>query len=174
MGRGVINSITKNNKKMPFIGEEIIEQVITRFDLGEVQDLESILVEVADVQPNIVSYFHSNTSILTDEEAALLLFIVLVISFSFMEAVGESLTMVDAALLEEIEEETWTILTESKGKTFTQRIDPFFENCEQEDLLAFVEDTLAYDEDSEVTNIGREPIFVVCRTILEALHRMTT
>jgi hypothetical protein len=54
-----------------------------------------------------------------------------------------------------------------KSKPFQHKADVFFKDYPQEDLLAFVEDALADDEDSEVTKEGREPMFVALKTIID-------
>ena len=48
-------------------------------------------------------------------------------------------------------------------------MDVFFENYQQEDLLAFVEDSLIDDEDEIVTKVGREPMFVALKSIIDCL-----
>ena len=55
------------------------------------------------------------------------------------------------------------------AKRFRDRMDIFFENYSQEDLLAFVEDNLVEDEDSLVTKEGREPMFVALKSVIDIL-----
>ena len=60
--------------------------------------------------------------------------------------------------IEEIEEQNWTLLNETKAKGFREKLDAFFEDYPQEDLLAFVEDALVEDEDDFLTKEGKELI----------------
>ena len=39
----------------------------------------------------------------------------------------------------------------------------FFENSSQEDLLAFIEDSLLEEEEDLVTKVGREPMFIALK-----------
>ena len=56
------------------------------------------------------------------------------------------------------------------SRKFNEKIDPFFKDYPQEDLLAFVEDSLVQDEDSEITNEGRDYIFIALKTIIDSLN----
>ena len=53
------------------------------------------------------------------------------------------------------------------AKKFRERLDVFFQDYFQEDLLAFVEDSLSEEEEEMVTKIGREPMFVALKTIID-------
>lgn len=158
---------------MGFIGEEIIEKAIANFDDRiEREGFDRLLEELGSDQPYLLAYLTSEShDILTDDEKEYLLFLGLVLWLSFREAYGGKLQQVEPSLLEEIEEEAWETLQESKSKIFSERIDSFFEHYLQEDLLAFVEDTLVIDEDSPVTVPGRDPLFIAGWTILEGLNR---
>jgi len=46
-------------------------------------------------------------------------------------------------------------------------MDIFFKNYFQEDLLAFVEDSLIEEEEGLVTKVGREPMFVALKSIID-------
>ena len=56
--------------------------------------------------------------------------------------------------ISDAEEANWTKLEEATGRTFRERLDVFFENTPQEDLLAFIEDSLTLeDSDDESTGL---------------------
>ena len=57
------------------------------------------------------------------------------------------------------------ILTQEENK-----LDSFFKDYPQEDLLALVEDSIQQDEDNIVTPVGREIIFVACKSIIDTIH----
>jgi hypothetical protein len=72
----------------------------------------------------------------------------------------------------EAEEKNYEILESSTAKKFRDRLDPFFEGYEQEELLAFAEEAVLEDEDdpdSVVTKEGREPIFITMKTLIDVL-----
>ena len=57
-----------------------------------------------------------------------------------------------------------------KSNNSRDRMTVFFDDSDQEDLLAFVEDALVEDdEDSVVTKEGREPIFVALKTVIDII-----
>ena len=66
-------------------------------------------------------------------------------------------------------EKNWEILEANVVGSFRDRITPCFENTNQEDLLAFLEDSLESDEDVVISNSGRELIFVACKTLVDCL-----
>ena len=66
------------------------------------------------------------------------------------------------------------MLENNTAKKFRDRLDPFFENTQQEDLVAFAEDAVTEDLDdpeSLVTKEGREPIFVALATMIDVLTK---
>jgi hypothetical protein len=74
--------------------------------------------------------------------------------------------------LETADEANWERLDKVTDKRFRDRMTPFFKGYKQEDLLAFVEDSLTEDEeDTEnvVTKEGREPMFVALKSVIDAL-----
>jgi hypothetical protein len=158
---------------MQFISESIIDQVIAEWsDRLETEGIEPLLGELGDDQPYVLAYLTSEThDILTEAEREYLLFLGIVLWKSVRKEHPEKEIAVEPDFLEEAEEEAWTLLQESKERAFHRRITPFFEGYPQEDLLAFVEDTLAADEDSPITQTGREPLFVASKAILDALLR---
>ena len=79
------------------------------------------------------------------------------------------LTMSGSVDLANNEEANWELLHEQPKGTFRDKITPFFENNEQEDLLAFVEDTLEQEEDSPVTTVGRDVIFISSKTVIDSI-----
>jgi hypothetical protein len=46
----------------------------------------------------------------------------------------------------------------------------FFDGYPQEDLLAFLEDSLQQDEENPVTGVGAELIAVTAKSIIDVLH----
>lgn len=79
--------------------------------------------------------------------------------------------MVTEEKLGEAEEKNWELMNEVTAKRFRDRLDRFFEQYPQEDLLAFIEDALADDEDGEsiVSPESREPIFIALKSMIDGL-----
>lgn len=151
------------------VQEDVIENVIEATTQGE--SARNSLDELYNRYPQLLAFSQQeNFDLLTEEEREILEFSLMVI----VEAASLSLAkrpVIDAAMLEKAEEDNWTLRAESESKKFEQVIDQYFEGYRQEDLLAFVEDTLIPDEDSPVTPVGREVIFIACKSVIDAMDR---
>jgi hypothetical protein len=153
-----------------------------------------VMVTEADIEKVIDSYYESDkkffndrealmsaqpayAALLTDEgyellsedEYELCWFVSTVIYTSFTNVNGVQ-KQVEQKNMEELEENNWTIMEGKPNESFRERLTPFFDNTKQEDLLAFLEDSLESDEDITVSPPGRELIFVAAATLIEALH----
>ncbi|MFZ4545259.1 MAG: hypothetical protein ACOYOA_14505 [Saprospiraceae bacterium] len=164
---------------MKIIDDKIIDAVIESLDTLE-DEYDRQVSEFYKQQPVIASFMESEqTGILSDEERDFLEYLALVI-YKAVEKVEKKVPAVSEEQLEEVEEKNWDMLENAKGKTFTDRVDVFFEDYEQEDLLAFVEDSLVFDPDDDEANMdfltdeGREPMFVILKTIIDALESATS
>jgi uncharacterized protein (DUF885 family) len=160
---------------MKLVNDQIIDAVIESLDTLE-GDYDRQLSDLFKRQPVIASYLESEqTGILSDEERDFLEYLTLVICKS-VEKAEKKIEAISEATLEEVEELNWDLLERATGKTFSERMDIFFEGYAQEDLLAFVEDSLVHDPDDEEANMefltdeGREPMFVMLKTIIDALE----
>ena len=153
---------------MDFISENIIESIVEEIGASE-ENFTAALLEFNEEQPLLnVFILSENFDILTQPEKEYFLFLTLVLFFSVKDKNGR-LEEVTAEAIGKAEEENWTLLSEVKSKKFKDRMDVFFENYEQEDLLAFVEDSLIEDEDGIVTKVGREPMFVALKSIIDCI-----
>lgn len=152
---------------MQFVNENIIEKAAEKLGSSETVFRES-LEKFNKTQPEILAYFFSeDTHAFTNPEREWMLFLLLVIleaTEPFFEEYGITEELVLAT-----EEENWELLQSSKGKTFRERSDVFFEKYPQEDLLAFVEDSVTDDEDGNISKEGREPLFIMLKTIIDVL-----
>jgi len=157
-----------------FVSEKVIDAKAAK--LGALDgDFDEIIAELKEEQPAILGYLFSESFlILTQQEKEYLLYLALVI-FESCDEVLEGIMEMSPEELEEIEEGHWTQLNAAVGKNFRQKLDVFFKDFQQEDLLAFVEDSLVISEEGEeseefeVTKEGREPIFVALITIIDCL-----
>ncbi|MEY4135596.1 MAG: hypothetical protein RL386_1946 [Bacteroidota bacterium] len=158
---------------MQFVPEAVIDEVIAHLE-STPEFFENALAELYQHQPALASFILSNhEGTFDEEEHTLLLFMLLVVWKSF-EAVNGPQPPVAPGDLEEAEEENWEILERlpASVKKFRERLDVLFESSRQEDLLAFVEDALLEDEEEgalPITREGREPIFVLMKTVIDCL-----
>ena len=146
------------------ITEALIEKVMNQ--LGKADFESEIDLFKADF-PVVYSYLtNDQLSSLTDEEYKILIFSAMVIarSFEYSETFNPSN---DPVLLENKESINWNLLQNSKPVGFHDKLDVFFENAEQEDLLAFIEDSLTDDDEFEISSAAREIIFICLKSIVD-------
>lgn len=83
---------------------------------------------------------------------------------------GRALPKVGQESIGKAEEANWELLQSDLAKQFRTRSDVFFEDYPQSDILAYMEDALADDEEEEhVTKDGREYMFVGLKTVIDCL-----
>ena len=152
-----------------FVSENTIDGIVYKL---ETADFEAEVTLLGSEQPALLAYVLSEDfELLTNEEREWLLYIVLVL-WQSVERVYGKLAPLSKTTLEAAEEANWERLESVTAKRFRDRMTPFFDNYDQEDLLAFVEDSLTEDEeDTEnvVTKEGREPMFVALKSVIDAL-----
>jgi hypothetical protein len=154
------------------IQEATIDEVLDRLSPTEAEGYQSVLEQNQNRQPGIFSYLTAESfDILTDDEKAFMIYLALVI----LEAVYAKTEpeLISPQDLEKADERNWELWGEASGKRFRERLDVFFEDSEQEDLLAFVEDSISLEQDEEnewgLTNEGREPLFIGLKTVVDCL-----
>ncbi len=150
-----------------FISENIIDAVVAQL---EATDFEKEVEYFGKRQPALLGYvFSEDFELLTRDELDYMLYLLIVIWKSVEKVKGE-LQPTKANALEMAEEHNWELLENVTAKHFRDRMTVFFDDSDQEDLLAFVEDALVEDdEDSVVTKEGREPIFVALKTVIDII-----
>ncbi len=154
---------------MVTIPESIINDIIDQYQ-DEVKYLTD-LKHLSSEQPDLIAFIdQENYSLLTNDEIALLEYLTLVIYFSSMKMIEKTI-QIQGKSLEAAEEDNWNTFNELTAKSFFNKLDSFFKDYPQEDLLALVEDSIQQDEDNIVTPVGREIIFVACKSIIDTLHQ---
>ena len=154
---------------MVTIPESIINDIIDQYQ-DEVKYLTD-LKQLSSEQPDLIAFIdQENYSLLTNDEIALLEYLTLVIYFSSMKMIEKTI-QIQGKSLEAAEEDNWNTFNELTAKSFFNKLDSFFKDYPQEDLLALVEDSIQQDEDNIVTPVGREIIFVACKSIIDTLHQ---
>ncbi|MEM9921062.1 MAG: hypothetical protein AAF990_23375 [Bacteroidota bacterium] len=156
---------------MEFVSEEIINEVIQELEKNP-DSYQSFVQALSQEQPNILAYFfQEDFSLLTKEEHEYLLYLLIVIWRSVKMKLPEC-PLLSQEIIGKMDESNWETLKDVKNGRFRERLDVFFESYPQEDLLAFVEDALTYDEEemAKVSNEGREYLFIALKSIIDAFH----
>lgn len=149
-----------------FVSEQLIDTVAE--ELGASEGAFAVtLQEMEQHQPVLMGYLYSdNFDLFTEQEREFLLFLIIVVYESVKRGIGTP-TVISEEQLSLAEERNWTLLQEAKGKGFHEKLDVFFQDTEQEDLLAFAEDGLSDIEDGYVTKEGREAVFVTVKSVID-------
>lgn len=154
---------------MKFVSETVIDAVVEQL---ENQEQESMIRELEQAQPAILAYLLSdNFQLFAEEERDYFLFLTLVL-YKSIEQLYPEILRVDSGAIAKAEESNWAVLEGVKTKQLRDRWTPFFDQYPQEDLLAFVEDALEPDEESQITNEGREFIFVSLKSVIDSVSTM--
>ncbi len=151
------------------IPENIIEAAAESLGSQNEDGYERFIKEFETKQDLVLGYlFSDNLKLLTDEERNLLLYIVMVIRKAYLKANdGSEPRLVSIDELAEAEEKNWAKIEDNPNMEFRKKLDLFFEGTPQEDLLAFIEDILADDEEEIVSKAAREYIFVTAKTVVD-------
>ena len=154
-----------------FVNETIIEQEAAQLDAAT-DNYEAAIAQLTAEQPQVLAYLFSDAfKMLTKEERAYFLYLGLVI-WKAIWVEHKDIPALDEDTIGRYEERNWEIMDKSSNKKFRERLDVFFEKTPQEDLLAFIEDSLVSDADDQedfLTTPGREMIFVGLKTIVDVL-----
>ena len=162
---------------MEFVSEDIIDAVID--ELGDLEDgrYEELMEEFAEAQPVVFAWlFSEQFDLLTEDEKGYLQYLCLIAWRSITNVNGE-LSEISEEHIGVAEEKNYELMEASTGKKFRDRLTVFFENTDQEDLLAFAEDAVLEDEDDPealVTKEGREMVFVAVATLVDACSAVSS
>ena len=160
--------MTEKQNKNKMVSEKTIEMVMEEFENNSTS-LEDHLSEIQEIQPIVYHWLISeNFDILTNPEKDHLFYLNLIIWNSCKRSLND-IPEIHEKDIEAREEVNWELFNSTKGK-FRDRLDVFFEDYSQEDLLAFVEDALSVEEDEPfLTSVGREILFISTKTLIDLL-----
>lgn len=158
---------------MNAITSAAIDKAIEQLDQLDDTGYEARIVAFSEAQPVLFSWLQSDSfSLLTEDERGYLEYLSLIIWHATAASASKG-TPVDEDAIGEAEERNYGIMESAAGKPFRDRLDPFFEDYKQEDLLSFAEEALLEDEDESgdqlVTPEGREVLFVALKTTIDVL-----
>ena len=139
----------------------------------EDSDMEQLMLGLTEAQPVVAAYvFAEGFQVLTEAERAYMLFLVTSVWHTLRTTVSEALPTVTEEALGAAEEANYTRLEGVRAKTFRDKLTIFFEHSAEEDLLAFLEDSLTLDEADEeavLTPEGQLPIFIGVKSVADCL-----
>lgn len=156
---------------MKLVSENTLDQIVERFDDSEAA-YEKAIEDFEKAQPILLSYLFSEEfeAFMPDEKEYMLMLSTII--YTAVKEENGDIPMVDEKVIADAEESNWAKLEDLNSKRFNERLDVFFQDYDQEDLLAFVEDALAEDEeDPIVTKEAREPMFVTLKTVIDCLTK---
>lgn len=150
------------------INEKHINAVLDMIEEDDF-DMQAALQKVDETVPTILSYSLSdNFSLLTEEEKDYFQYLGITIFIAALNNL-ESIEDKSEEEIGTIEEKNWAKMESNKSKNFNQQVNVFFEDTQEEDLMAFIEDGLTPEENDFVSAAGRELMFVGLATMIEAL-----
>jgi len=148
------------------VSEQIIDSIVEDAKSGKIH-AEDFFESFPLVQGPLWIYLQEEIlPILTPEEAEYLLFMLFII-YKSIERAKTEIKEISLDDFQQAEEANWEKFDTNKSKIFKAKLDNFFINYTEEDLLAFIEDMLTLDEEDEITSIGREPVFVICKSLVD-------
>lgn len=131
------------------------------------QSLESNIDDIFLGEKVFLSYLASdNFDVLNDSERKVMFFCCEVIFHAYKNCHGEYPEL-DMDAFNIIEEKNWAIREEAASWDACK--DKFFSLTSEEDILSFVEDILVDDEDNDMTDIGKEFIFILCQSYIDTI-----
>jgi hypothetical protein len=151
------------------ITEEQIESVLDRMEDSEVT-IPEIVKGLASEHPVVHAYITSPQfdEILSQTEREYFHFLVVSLYMIIKEYYPDCMLIpIEEEEIGAKEEELWGIWEKLGNKEFNSKLDLFFEETEEEDLLALIEDALMETEDDLITANGREPVFIALKTLMD-------
>ena len=156
-----------------FVGEKVIEDIIEYLD--DDNNFDALEQRWENDYPAIGDYLQQDSfSLLKPEERAYVHVMVGILFLSWEKVNGTVSEDLDPRVIEKLEEANWEKFHKSKARGFRDKLTPFFEGSPQEDLLAFIEDSIEDDEDQMVTGAARDIIFICAVTVLDTLMEVPT
>lgn len=153
---------------MKLVSEQIIDDLVDYYDSIPEMIVKKTVEYMAEY-PVLLGFLEQESNhVLLDEEKDLQWYILIVCMSAIMEC-DIQIPEFSVEALTAAEENNWDILQQAGAGTWKDRLDPFFDDFPQEDLLAFVEDMVQDDEESPLTQIGKEVIFISVKSILDTV-----
>ncbi len=152
---------------MIFIDEKTIDWAVDLVLDSEEHD-DELWQTIEEQQPGVLAYLlDEEQNAFTETEREYMLNLLMIMWAAIRKKEAAPVAPIDPQALADAEERNWEQLEAQSSTKFKERIDVFFENTDQEDLLAFLEDAMLEDEESPMTKEGREPMFVLLKSVVD-------
>lgn len=120
--------------------------------------------------PNIMQYMYSdNFGVLDDNERELFEYLTLVLVKAALIATEGAVADPDPDTISEMEEQHWSLIQAKSQGGFREKLTPFFDQYDEEDALAFIEDSIIDDDDFSLVKEIKELFFVGLSTMTLSL-----
>lgn len=130
---------------------------------------EQHLQEWMEWQPHIASYLFSESfSLLNEVEKEAFVFGATAI-MTIAEEDDRDRPTYDDEIIGEREEANYEILEEQGASSIKNKMDAFFKDYPEEELLAFIEDLCVHEDDEDFTKDGVEVMVVGLKTVVDVL-----
>lgn len=149
------------------IAESTVETVLSDLDADETYQQE-LLAHFEDKYEDYLTYLGQEIlTILDEKEGDFFLFILSVIE-ECLQRHDVRNEQFELTKYFDIEERMWTLYEDNLKVPFRERITPYFEQIDEEEALAFIEDLLSDDDEDGpvVGNTGRDIIWNCCTAFI--------
>lgn len=144
------------------VREEQIERVLQNIDEAE-KGVNEILAKHQSAATNFFVHLSTEAYILSDEEKDYLSGMIAVI----LESSGFNSSKIQGNDWSEIEDQNWSEF--ENFRSLKDYFDVVFKDYPEEDLLAYIEDSLAEEEEDFISNAGREYILIKTKTLVDII-----
>jgi hypothetical protein len=152
---------------MIFIDEKTIDWAVDLVLDSEDHD-DELWQSMEEQQPGILAYLlDEEQNAFTEAERDYMLNLLMIMWAAIRKKDAAPAAPIEPQTLADAEERNWEKMERETSTKFRERIDVFFADTDQEDLLAFLEDAMLEDEESPMTKEGREPMFVLLKSVVD-------
>jgi hypothetical protein len=168
---------------MNVLSEEIIEATWVRLSELTIEELDELVGQLSEQQPDLFEYLTSNPEDFTENDSSFTLFMGLLIWLTLGQG-GSELPIVAWERIEEQEENNYKIMAEMAELMIESeveaiaKISTFYTDHHQEMLFGYIAAILSPDEEEDmmdeedgmaISDSSRGPIFLMLKTTLDCL-----
>lgn len=154
---------------LKFVSEATIDRIVEEMEANkDAYQIEDFI----DRQPVVLSYlFSDNFTALSKKEKEYMLFLGVIILAAVYDTEPDILPVAQDTI-GHLEDDNWDVYEHTPEGSFREKLDAFFKDYHQEDLLAFVEDTLMTDSDDlPLSKEAQAIMFITLKTVIDGLTK---
>ena len=170
-------------ERMNVISDVIIEATWERLAELSIEELDELVGQLSEQQPELIEYLTSNSEDFTENDSSFTLFMGLLIWLTLGQG-GDELPSVTWERIEEQEEANYKSMAElaelmiESEEDARIKIAEFYTNHHQEILFGYIAAILSPDEEEDmmdeedgmaISDSSRAPIFLILKTTLDCL-----